>query len=221
MKEWRQSTDKFECMTRRVWWVTLYAVAMAFVESAGVGYLRALHPATHLEPLSVVAAALQPHLIAIEMGREAATIVMLSAVAALAGRSWWERLLYFAIAFGAWDILYYVWLWVLIGWPPSLLTWDVLFLLPVPWLAPVLAPVIVSVCLITGAVWLLRSDAGPLAGRSWAGAGLGAMRVLLSFTLDYRVVVNGLDPPGFRWWLFGLGVVMGMGAVVVGGERRE
>src|SRR2546422_2160642 len=24
-----------------------------------------------------------------------------------------------------WDIFYYVWLWVFIGWPPSLFTWDV------------------------------------------------------------------------------------------------
>src|SRR5882672_5956538 len=84
---------------------------------------------------------------------------MLLAVAMLASEDRWERFLVFSLAFGIWDICYYAWLWVFIGWPPSLLTWDVLFLIPVPWLAPVLAPLIVSACLVAGALWGLTLHA--------------------------------------------------------------
>ncbi len=202
----------FEIMRARVGWVTVYAVAMAAVEAAVVVYLRALHPVTTPEPMAVVAAALPPHVLTIEMGREAATLVMLAVVAALAGRGWWDRLLYFSLAFGVWDFFYYVWLWVFIGWPPSLLTWDVLFLLPVPWLAPVLAPLIVSVGLVAGALVMLGRP--PLRWPGWVASGLGAVLILLSFTLDYRVVVQGLDPPPFRWWLFLVGVALSVGAVL-------
>ncbi|HXO86479.1 MAG TPA: hypothetical protein VN803_13245, partial [Gemmatimonadales bacterium] len=133
-------------------WVALFAVAFAAVESAVVVYLRALAGAA---PLSVLQYQLPPHLLTIEVAREAATLVMLITVATIAGRTAWEGFLYFAFAFGLWDIFYYVWLRVFIGWPPSLLTWDVLFLIPVPWIGPVLAPVVVSLCLVGGALWLL------------------------------------------------------------------
>src|SRR5882672_6825963 len=119
---------------------------------------------------------------------------MLLAVAMLASEDRWERFLVFSLAFGIWDIFYYMWLWVFIGWPPSLLTWDVLFLIPVPWLAPVLAPAIVSVCLVAGALWLLalhrRGATPPFAPLEWVLAGAGAALVLLAFTLDHRYAVD-------------------------------
>jgi hypothetical protein len=123
-------------------WVCIYAVAMAAVEAAVVVYLRALHPVD--APVAALLAVIPDRLITIEVGREAATLIMLLAVAVLAGRDRWERFLVFSLAFGIWDIFYYVWLWVFIGWPPSLLTWDVLFLIPVPWIAQVWFPVLVS-----------------------------------------------------------------------------
>src|SRR5256714_6622922 len=138
---------------RRTLWVGIFGIAMAAVESAVVVYLRARH--TGAAPLSVLQYELPTHLLAIEVAREAATLVMLIAVAVVASRNAWEGLLYFALAFGLWDIFYYVWLWVFIGWPPSLFTWDVLFLIPVPWLVSVLAPLIVSLCIAAGAPWLL------------------------------------------------------------------
>ncbi|HEV8263801.1 MAG TPA: hypothetical protein VGQ06_02545 [Gemmatimonadales bacterium] len=191
---------------------------MAAVESAVVAYLRALHPGD--PPPTVLLYAMPDRLIAIEVGREAATLVMLLAVAILAGRGRWERFLYFSLAFGIWDICYYVWLWVFIAWPPSLLTWDVLFLIPVPWLAPVLAPVIVSVCLVAGASWLLALEARgggatPAIPRwAWAVAAAGGVLVLVSFMRA--------EPPAFRWELFGIGVGAGVAALVAGvvGKRR-
>jgi hypothetical protein len=208
-------------LRRRVFWVCLYAVAMAAVESAVVVYLRALHPGD--VPVTVLLSVIPNRLIPIELGREAATIAMLLAVGILAGRDRWERVLLFSMAFGAWDIFYYVWLWVFIAWPPSLLTWDVLFLIPVPWLGPVLAPVTVSVCLVGGSLWLLvRYIRGAPAGLptfAWAAAVVGAVLVLLSFTLDSRYALERAEPPGFRWGLFGSGVAISLAGVLTGALR--
>jgi len=195
---------------RRALWVALYAIAMAAVESAVVVYLRALHGGGAAAPLSVLLHEIPDRLVAIEVGREVATLVMLVAVAALAARSEWERFLHLALAFGVWDIFYYVWLWVFIGWPPSLLTWDVLFLIPVPWLGPVIAPVIVSLCLVGGSLWLLSRPALRLSRRAWALAIVGGILVLLSFTIDYHYALVRTDPPRFRWELFLAGIVIGV-----------
>jgi hypothetical protein len=185
---------------------------MAAVESAVVVYLRALHVGD--PPVSVLHYVLPNRLIGIEVAREAATLVMLITVSALAGRSAWEGFLYFALAFGVWDVFYYIWLWVFIGWPPSPFTWDVLFLIPVPWLGPVLAPVIVSLCLVGGALWLLRrSDVG-LSRRAWVLAGAGCALVLLSLMIDYRYALVRVEPPRFRWELFVPGLVIGVIGVV-------
>ena len=208
----------------RVGWVGLYAVAMAAVESAVVVYLRALHGAGGEAPVTVLLHVIPDRLIVVELGREAATLVMLTAVGILAGRDRWERFLYFVLAFGVWDIFYYVWLWVFIRWPPSLLTWDVLFLIPVPWLGPVLAPVLVSACLIAASAWLLvRHARGARPGLprfAWALASAGAMLVLLSFTLDYRYALLRTDPPAFRWGLFVAGVGLGLVGVLATAPRR-
>lgn len=210
-------------LRRAATWVTVYALAMAFVEAAVVVYLRQIlspgDPAISTPTAGVTAIPL------VEAFREAATIVMLLAVGALAGSDSWERFLWFSIAFGIWDIGYYVWLRVLIGWPSSLLTWDVLFLIPVPWTAPVLAPVIVSLGLILGSLWLLRLRGQGAVLRFapwlWALAFLGGAIVLASFMLDYRLATQGLEPPGFRWGIFGAGVGVALLALTLGVRRLE
>ena len=195
-----------------VLWVAVYAIAMAAVESAVVVYLRALHAGA--APLSVLEYQLPMRWLGIEVAREAATLVMLITVAAIAAGTAWEGLLYFALMFGVWDIFYYVWLFVFIGWPPSLFTWDILFLIPVPWLGPVIAPVIVSLCLIGGALWLLSRPDVRLSRRAWVLASLGCALVLLSFMIDYRYGLLRADPPRFRWELFVPGVLIGFVGVV-------
>jgi len=204
---------------RHALWVALYAVAMAAVESAVVVYLRALHPGD--APLTVLLHEIPARLIPIEIGREAATLAMILSVSAVAGRTAWERFLYFALAFGVWDIFYYLWLWIFIGWPPSLLTWDVLFLIPVPWLGPVVAPVIVSAGLITAALWLLSRPWLRLPPLAWSAAILGGVLVLLSFTVDYRYALARTDPPRFRWELFWAGIAVAAVGVAWGTERAR
>jgi hypothetical protein len=191
---------------RNTIWVTGYSVAMAAVESAVVVYLRALHSGA--APISVLQYALPPRLLLIEAGREVATLIMILAVAALAARTAREAFLYFALSFGIWDIFYYIWLWVFIGWPPSLFSWDILFLIPVPWLGPVMAPLIVSLCLVIGSLWLLARPAFVVPRLAWSLSILGAVLVVLSFTVDYRYALARIDPPRFRWELFGAGIVV-------------
>ncbi|HWB41724.1 MAG TPA: hypothetical protein VG500_10720, partial [Gemmatimonadales bacterium] len=169
-------------------------------------------------------APMQPGMVAIEIAREVATLVMLIGVAILASTDRWGRFIAFCVSFGVWDILYYVWLWILLGWPPSLLTWDVLFLIPVPWIGPVLAPVIVSIALVAGGLLLLRKRAcgepihfpAPL----WALLVVGGLLVLGSFMLDFHVVPLRLEPPPFRWGLFGTGLTLGFVALVLALRKR-
>src|SRR5262245_50564376 len=126
---------KTEASEMKRWWaVVTYAIAMAWVEAAVVLYLRTL--VNRIEPYQQKPLPNMPGLIAPEIIREAATIVMLTAVGWLAGRSWRGRFGYLLIAFGVWDIFYYVFLKILTGWPRTLLDWDVLFLIPLPWWGP-------------------------------------------------------------------------------------
>jgi tellurite resistance protein TehA-like permease len=133
---------------------------MAFVESAVVVYLRRLF---YPQGFTVEFGAVPVFYYGTEVFREAATIIMLMMVAILAARrGWWERVAHFLFCFGIWDIFYYVWLHVLLGWPPSVMTEDVLFLIPVPWVAPVIAPVAGSVVMIVASVWILARKTGRL-----------------------------------------------------------
>jgi hypothetical protein len=151
-------------------------------------------------------------LVETEVVREAATLLMLGAVAAAAGgnfRQWFASLL---LAFGTWDLSYYAFLKLLIDWPKSLLTWDVLFLIPVPWSGPVLAPVLVALTMVgTGLVYLWRESKGHsirLRVVHWLFTYLGALLVLAAFTWDYRNIMAGSMPKHFNWPLFALGEIL-------------
>ena len=119
--------------------VVAFAVAMAWVESASVFYIRAL--LDRVEPYQAHPLPLNDALGYVELSREASTLVMIATLGLLAGRTWRHRVGYAAVAFGIWDIFYYVFLRFMTGWPRTLLDWDILFLLPLPWWGPVLAPV--------------------------------------------------------------------------------
>lgn len=209
-------------MERRVVWLTIYAGAMAFVESAVVVYLRAIYyPHGFDFPL----AAMPPGIMLVEVGREAATLVMLLAVAVLAGADPWERFLAFSLSFGLWDVFYYAWLWIFIRWPPSLFTWDVLFLIPVPWIAPVLAPVLVSAALMATSLLLLRRKAQGVtlsfSWSLWAAAVMGGLLVLTSFVIDFSSVVRQRVPPPFHWRVFAIGLGVAITAVAIGVARLK
>ncbi|MDD2806405.1 MAG: hypothetical protein PHV33_12700 [Elusimicrobiales bacterium] len=185
---------------RRYLTLGVFAAAMGILEAIVVVYLRQLYyPAGFAFPTVPI----PPAMLSVEIIREAATIVMLACAGLLAGRDARERLAYFLFAFGAWDIWYYAGLRYFLGWPPSLLTWDVLFLIPVTWLGPVLAPVL---CALTMVLFSLRAappgEKAPrpaIAPAQWGLMGLGACLVFCTFVQDYAALIirNGFLPDFF------------------------
>ena len=210
--------------------VVLFAIAFGYVEGAVVVYLRVIYdpvraslhpgqPAGSLLPLITLdqlreADPLHVRRLGIELGRELAAMVMLVTLASLATRRRGEWIAMFVISFGVWDIAYYVGLKAMIGFPASLLTWDILFLLPVPWLGPVLAPVIVSLSMI-GAGFVLLAETGrgrPLQARwfHWIAIIAGGLIIIVSFCHDYARTTAGEMPGRFNWLLFAAGEIIGL-----------
>jgi hypothetical protein len=216
-------------MRRQIAVLLLFGVAFGYLEAAVVSYLRILHeparlrfypkrPASELFPLLTLeqlraSGSDQQHTLYAEIGREAATMVMLAAIALAVTNNARQWAAAFAIAFGIWDIVFYAGLKLLLDWPASLFTWDILFLIPLPWVGPVIAPVLVSIAMIAGGVWCLwREAAGrPLKIRrlNMAGVLLGALVIIVSFTLDYRNIMAAGMPTPFHWSVFALGVTIG------------
>jgi hypothetical protein len=197
----------------RISWilVAIFAVAMAWVEAACVYDLRVL--VDRLEPYQSNPLPMSGALGGIELVREAATLVMLAAIGGLAGRTLRARLAYTAIAFGIWDIFYYVWLKVMCDWPSSLFDWDILFLLPLPWWGPVIAPACIALLMILWGTLAIASPGASPGDRSgsrlWTAAGLGAALALYVFMADsLRTAPRGIEavrmvlPSTFNWSMF-------------------
>jgi hypothetical protein len=138
--------------------LTIFATAFGFVEAAVVVYLRAaigllpgymgtLAELRHSSLGYTQASSLSrfpQSLLTIEVYREAATMVMLVGVALLSASRASARWAAFLWVFALWDIAYYAGLWLTVRWPASLTDLDVLFLIPVPWIAQVWFPLLVS-----------------------------------------------------------------------------
>jgi hypothetical protein len=191
--------------------VVVYAVAMALLEAAVVTYLRTL--LGRLDPYQAAPLVAPAWLMPIELAREAATLAMLAAVAWLAGRERRSRFGYFALAFGVWDIFYYVFLVPMSGWPRSPLDWDVLFLIPLPWWGPVLAPLSIAVLMIAGGTLVSQftRDGRALWPRRWplAAGAAGVLLALYVFMADAlhapqwsAQALASVLPVAFDWPLF-------------------
>ena len=202
---------------KRLGIVLIYAIAMAWVESAVVVYLRT--PIGRVIPYQPDPLPLSVGLGWIEVVREAATLVMLWAVGCLAGRTWRGRLGYALIIFGVWDIFYYIFLVPMSGWPQSLLDWDVLFLIPLPWWGPVLSPVLISLLMIIGGVLAVLGEQTPNPAwprwQAWALNGCGVGLALCTFmSTALKVIGDGEEairqalPVSFNWLLFGTALVL-------------
>ncbi len=191
--------------------VVLFAVAMAWMESAVVLYLRTL--SAEFDPYAPFHVPLSAGILRAEMIREAATLVMLALVGWFAGHSRQSRLALFIVAFGTWDIFYYVFLVPLTGWPRSLLDWDILFLLPLPWWGPVLSPALIALLMIAGGTLVALRDTPERSvqpsRRSMLVAAVGCVVALYVFMEDSLRLLPGsssdlidLRPQRFDWPLF-------------------
>ncbi len=124
--------------------LAIFGIAMAHLEGVVVVYLRKSLGMIDSESNKESVGKFPKRFLNIEMTREAATIIMLVVIAYLSGTTWPERGIFFLWTFAFWDLFYYLSLYILIKWPPTLKTIDVLFLIPVPWIAPVWFPIGVS-----------------------------------------------------------------------------
>jgi hypothetical protein len=131
-------------MLLRLSLLAVFGIAMAHLEGVVVVYLRKALGLLDSESNKESVDKFPKRYLYIEMTREAATIIMLLAIAYLVGTTWLERGIFFLWTFAFWDLFYYFSLYILIKWPPTLKTIDVLFLIPVPWIAPVWFPIGVS-----------------------------------------------------------------------------
>jgi hypothetical protein len=205
--------------------VVLFSIAMGYLEAAVVLYLRTL--GKRLDPYQTPALPPSVDFGWAEVIREVATIVMLASIGWLAGRNLRARFGYFLISFGVWDITYYVFLKPLTGWPRSLLDWDILFLIPLPWWGPVLAPVCIAALMILyGTLLSQRSEMLPRASiKVWLIALAGSCLALYVFMADaIRTLPQGVEalnnmlPAQFNWALFIVALLM-MAAPVIAASR--
>lgn len=206
----RQSIPTVSQSMKNVPHLVIFAIAMGYLEAAVVVYLRELYyPSGFHFPITIIS----NRIALIEIGREFVTIVILVVPALIAARGFYARFAAFSLMFGVWDIIYYLSLKATLGWPASLMTWDILFLIPVPWVGPVIAPCVISVCLIIGAVVVLRLEEGGARFRcrpwEWGLAVAGGLVVILSFTLDFRQVLSSGEHGAFQWPMFVAGLALG------------
>jgi len=196
---------------QKLLWLTLFGVGFAMVEAAVVIYLRQL---LHVEGSNITLSGIPRGIFTVEIVREFTTLVMLISVGVLAGNRPLGRFGSFIIAFGVWDIFYYVFLSMFHGWPRSFLDWDLLFLIPVPWMAPVLAPVLVSCGLIFSGYWLLIREQQKkrivVSLSDWIIEAVATVLILYSFTNNNSVST----PEVFSWIIFLAGLALGVGYFV-------
>lgn len=221
----------FKELNRKFLIVAIFSIAMGFLEGAVVVYLRELYyPNGFSFPLSPI-----PPLVATtEFFREVATIIMLAGIGIMAGNNKLTRFSWFMFSFAIWDIVYYAALKVILDWPSSLLTWDILFLIPVPWVGPVIAPLIISGMMLFVSVIIINKDQHNSSfntSRMDSAIGLtGCFIVLYSFMEDYLKMLqsqgwlksfwmpgskealfdmlNAYIPHSFNWTFFVTGCVL-------------
>ncbi|RLD32459.1 MAG: hypothetical protein DRI73_07010 [Bacteroidetes bacterium] len=218
-------------LIQKLWIIIAFAIAMGFLEAIVVVYVRELYyPEGFRFPLKL----LPPKIFNIELIRELTTLIMLASIGMLAGKTKTGKFAWFLLTFGIWDISYYAALKIFLGWPASLLTWDILFLIPVTWIGPVLAPVICSLTMILfGLLVINPGDENQYVKPnrlSWGLTMLGALIIFTSFILEYTCLmvsegyfmkggpslfdpgfieaVTSYIPGKFKWGLFITGEIL-------------
>jgi hypothetical protein len=196
--------------------VVVFSIAFANIEASVVVYLKHIfHPDGFKFPMTVFGEG--PHFrrfLFTEIGREAATMVLILTTCWLAGRNRQQRFAYFLAIFAVWDIFYYVWLRILSNWPATIMDWDILFLIPVAWASPVLYPVLISLVWLVWAAIILYLDS---CGRSlrptmtdWLSFGASGLIVVASFCIvGIRITEPDFESYFYRS-LFAAGLLLGI-----------
>ena len=202
--------------SKKLWWTGLFAIGMAFIEAATVVYLRRV---LNIHDLLLDIPPFNPELTPIEIGRELSTLIMLFAVGWAVGKSWQTRVGFLFFAFGIWDIFYYGWLRIFIAWPDSIFAQDLLFLIPLPWWGPVIAPLLIAGLMIVGGILAVNAEDNGYAikasGTDWIALFIGLIALLFSFMKDAIMklptsveTLASLRPGSFDWWIYLPGLVL-------------
>lgn len=217
--------------------ITLFTLAMAFLETTVVVYLREIYyPEGFKFPFKLM----DYQIGQVEFLREFATLVMIFTSAWLVGQNRTEKFAIFLIIFGVWDIFYYIYLYLILAWPPALATWDILFLIPVTWVGPVWAPMLNALTMILLAVVLVYKrnlhQRSVMKRKDWMYLIIGSLFVIIAFTEDYiNYLLNYMSPAelfaqyynqetlqltmayipnSFALWVFLFGVTIHVGVVL-------
>ncbi len=194
---------------KKLFIIFLFGIAMGFLEAIIVVYLRELYyPNGFNFPLEVI----PPFILLVEIVREFCTMIMLITLAWLAGRNKLEIFSYFLFSFAIWDIFYYIALKIFLNWPESFFTWDILFLIPVTWISPVIAPIICSAAMILLSLIILsvteKSDF-KITKIEWSLIWTSAFVIFISFIWDFqKLLLPNFVPQHFQWEIFSAGVLM-------------
>ena len=200
--------------------VVIFSIAFAYIESAVVVYLRAIfYPDGFTFPLTIFGLdSFGKRLLWTEIGREAATIVLIFTGSWLFGKNRRQRFAYFLTIFAIWDIFYYVWLKVLLNWPSSIMDWDVLFLIPTTWASAVFYPVLISITLLVFAVVILYRDAHgktiKVTRTDWLIFIIAGIIVVFSFCTPGPHVTEPDYESYFYWPLFAAGLLLAVGMFI-------
>ena len=194
-----------------------FAIAFAWVESSVVVYLREIYfEGSFYFPVVLEwkdGELLVDNLMRIEFGREIATILMLITLGCAAGKNALQKFCFFMVAFGVWDIFYYIWLWIMVSWPENLMTWDLLFFVPLPWVGPVIAPVLIALAMWIAGSLIIYYDEKYCAidwrWYDWFIESGCALLIIVAFCWDWKNIIripdgvarNGI-PNSFAWWLY-------------------
>ena len=197
-------------------WLTLFTITFGFCESALVYYL---HDLFYPDGFSYPFLPFHTKMLIVDMVREIAATLVIVVVVCMAARGLWRRFALFMYVFGLWEILYYAWLYLLEGWPKSLLSNDLIFLVPVPWSGPVLAPLLISVFLILSAAVIIYFElkTGRFAP-GWVPPALtllGWALMLYAFMVDFMKVYERQIPGPYRWDLFAVGMALWAAAILM------
>jgi hypothetical protein len=188
------NTKTSALMIKKITWTILFAIAMGMLESAVVIYLRELYYKNGFGfPLKTIPVSIAR----VEVWREFATVIMLVGTGILAGNGRLQRFAYFVLAFAVWDLFYYIFLYIFLGWPESLFTWDILFLIPAPWVGPVWAPCLLCLIMIAGSIYIIERTSSSLFKikiQHWIMMIGGACVCILSFMWDYFKFKSGSYP---------------------------
>lgn len=219
-------------LRNRILWLIAFSIAMGFLEAAVVVYLRDLYyPNGFNFPLT----AMSESNAIVELLREAATIIMLAGVGVLAASTAKQRFAFFLASFAIWDIFYYVFLKLILDWPESFFTWDILFLIPVPWYGPVITPCIISLTMLALAAVLVKRDLQSTETRlslnEWLLLIIGSLVVIGSWTWEYLVysfeaadpmlAINTYVPQTYFWSIFWIGEIVIVSAIYLFWRRTK